>query len=410
MQLAEAAAPLCDVIWVIDGRIPEMVSMSRLLKRFGPVVDTGGRTPEQAAEAVAQHEPAGLVTYFDARMVELAEMAAHLRLRFHRPETAAALVDKAEQRTALDRAGIAGPGWSVLPGGSAGDAIASIPESLGWPLVIKPRSESGSRHTFLARSPIEAISLVESIGPDHEELIAEQYIADDPEAPLGPYADYFSVESLVRDGQFVHVALTGRFPPAATFRETGFFIPAVLPDPAKDAAFKLAREAAEALGVTDGCLHTEIKLTPEGLRLIEVNGRLGGGIPDMLQQAAGVSLLEESMRIALGEPLSIDGPITCDRVGYRFFLQPPQITGTVSAIGGLDRLADHPGVDNLTVHRGPGSAVDWREGTRVFVLAVVGSAESQESVLEVDRILREEVSVSYESVTTSEPASRGETG
>lgn len=68
----------------------------------------------------------------------------------------------------------------------------------------------------------------------------------------------------------------------------------------------------------------------------------------------------------------------------------------MTAIDGIDALADHPLVDDLSVHRGPGSAVDWREGTRTYILAVVGSADDHAGVLEVERILREKVHVSYE--------------
>src|ERR1039458_6243512 len=39
MQLTEAAARICDVLWLIDGSIPEMAQMTDLLNRFGPVVD-----------------------------------------------------------------------------------------------------------------------------------------------------------------------------------------------------------------------------------------------------------------------------------------------------------------------------------------------------------------------------------
>lgn len=410
MQLAQAAANHCDVIWLVDGRIEEMAPTARLLKRFGPVVDTGGMTPREAAEALAPHAPAGLVTYFDTGMVALAEMAAHLGLRFHHPDVARTLVDKARQREVLGNAGIDGPGWVVLPDGPGAQAVAAIPASFRWPVVIKPRSESGSHHTFLAGSPEEAAGLVDSVGPGREELVAEEYLPGDPRFEGGTYADYFSVESLVSAGNFSHVAVTGRFPPAPTFRETGFFIPAILPADVQRASVELAERAARAIGVRDGCLHTEVKITPDGPRIIEVNGRLGGGIPDMLELAAGVSLLEHSFRIALGQDPRIDGPLACDRVGYRFFLQPPQITATVAAVDGLQRVADHPGVDNVTVHRGPGAVVDWKDGTRVFVVAVVGSAPDHEHVLEVDRMLREDVSVSYEPLPAGDASRTAEAG
>ncbi len=396
MQLAEAAAGECDLIWVVDGRLPEMAHMEKLLRRFGPVVDVGGLTPDRAAKALSEHQPDGLVTYFDAGMVFLAEMAEALGLRFHSPATAEALVDKARQREVLGRAGLAMPRSWILPPGPLVQALGALPPDMTWPLVFKPRSESGSRHTFLANDHDEALALLESVGPGLEEMVVEEYIVGRPELTGGPYADYVSVESVVSSGRVYDLALTGRFPLAPTFRETGFFIPAPLGPRYREEVVDLAAAAAGALGVRDGCLHTEVKLTDSGPRIIEVNGRIGGGIPDMLERAAGFSILPLSMKVALGQAVGPLGPVDCQRVGYRFFLQPPQIVGTVTSLEGVDALADFPGMENLTVHRGPGSHVDWRDGTRTFILAAVGSASDQASVLEVDRILREEVRVGYD--------------
>ena len=42
MQLAEAAAGLCDLLWMIDTSVPGMGEMAGLLNRVGAVVDLGG--------------------------------------------------------------------------------------------------------------------------------------------------------------------------------------------------------------------------------------------------------------------------------------------------------------------------------------------------------------------------------
>ena len=67
---------------------------------------------------------------------------------------------------------------------------------------------------------------------------------------------------------------------------------------------------------------------------------MGGGVPEMLERAAGVSLLDLTLRVALGEPVSVDGPVATDRIGYRFFLQPPTVSATVTAIEGINDFTD----------------------------------------------------------------------
>ena len=54
----------------------------------------------------------------------------------------------------------------------------------------------------------------------------------------------------------------------------------------------------------------------------------------MLGRAADIPLLEMTLRVALGEAIRIDGPVATERIGYRFFLQPPAVSATVAAITG----------------------------------------------------------------------------
>ncbi|MFZ0768808.1 MAG: hypothetical protein WAM64_06255, partial [Acidimicrobiales bacterium] len=243
------------------------------------------------------------------------------------------------------------------------------------------------------------LELLSALGAGRPDMVLEAYLADDLSRAGEPYANYVSVESIVSQGAISHLALTGRFPLAENFRETGFFIPAALTEHDQAAALDLASSAIKALGVTTGCLHTEIKFTPEGPRVIEVNGRVGGGIPEMLDRAAGLGLLEITLRLALEETVRVSGPVATERIGYRFFLQPPSVSATVAAINGVDALSDHPGVDAITVHQGPGAVLDWKDGSRNHIMAVVGSAQDYDELQAVSRLLNDEVMVTYADVS-----------
>jgi biotin carboxylase len=133
--------------------------------------------------------------------------------------------------------------------------------------------------------------------------------------------------------------------------------------------------------------------------VIEVNGRVGGGVPEMIGRAAGVELVEMTLRVALGEDVRINGPVATSRIGFRFFLQPPSVSATVAAIEGIDAVSKYPGVDAITVHQGPGSVLDWMDGSRNHIMAVVGSANDYEQLLAVNRLLHDEVTVTYANVS-----------
>ena len=398
MQLAEAAAGLCDLLWLINTSVPGMSEMTDLLNRVGAVVDLKGMSTEQAFKILADWEPDGMTTYLDAGMVELACVAEDLGLPFHSPATAAALTDKARQRRALAAAGLDMPPCHLVRPYQSARELSAVEAEVGWPAVLKPRSAQGSRQTFLVRDGAELENLLVALGPGRPEMVLEGYLPDDPARADGPYAGYVSVESVVADGDISHLALTGRFPPAENFRETGFFIPAALDNESRSAVMNLATRAINALGVGTGCLHTEVKFTPDGPRIIEVNGRLGGGVPEMLERAAGVSLLDLTLRVALGEPVSVNGPVSTDRIGYRFFLQPPTVSATVTAIEGINDFSDRAEVDTVSVHQAPGAMLDWRDGSGNHIVAVVGSTDDEQQLRAAYRILHQQVTVTYTDV------------
>jgi biotin carboxylase len=399
MQIAAAAAGLCDLLWLIDASLPEMNQMIGLLDRFGPVVDMSGLSAEQILKELSSpYQPDGIVTYLDANMTTFARVAEALELPFHSVRTAVALTDKFEQRRELRDAGIATPTCTVIEPGQSVDDLEWLDAGQTWPAVLKPRSAQGSRYTFFVKDRARLDEFLSALGPTRPDMVVESYLDDDSSRTGEAYAPYVSVESVVSHGVVSHLALTGRFPLAENFRETGFFIPAALRDEDQQAVLDLASLAIEALGVTTGCLHTEIKFTPDGLRVIEVNGRVGGGVPEMINLAAGVALIEMTLRLALGADIQIDGPVSADRVGYRFFLQPPAVSATVAAISGIDTVSDYPGVDSITVHQGPGADLDWKDGSRNHIMAVVGSASNYEELALVNRLLNQEVTVTYANV------------
>lgn len=400
MQLTKAAAGLCELLWMIDGSLPEMNEMTDLLNRFGPVVNIAGLEVETLlSELSPPYKPDGIVTYLDANMTTYARVAEMLGLPFHSVDTATALTDKFAQRRVLRESGLESPVCELVPSHPSRDDLSRIGTKVGWPAVLKPRSAQGSRYTFFVTDELRLLQLLEDLGSARPDMILESYIADDPSRSGEPYADYVSVESVVADGAISHLALTGRFPLAENFRETGFFIPASLNERDEKAALDLATAALQALGVTTGCLHTEVKFAPEGPRVIEVNGRVGGGVPEMLGRAAGLELLKVTLRLSLGEPVRVDGPVSTERIGYRFFLQPPSVSATVEAIDGIDRVSGHPGVDAITVHQGPGAVLDWKDGSRNHIMAVVGSAQDYDELQAVNELINTEVTVSYAHVS-----------
>lgn len=393
--LSAAAERLCEMIWVIDRTIPEMEDMTRLLARLGTVVDIAEMQDEQAAAAIGEHEPAGILTLADARLTTTARLAELLGLPFFSSETARALTDKFAQRQALASAGLPVPRYAVVP---------ALEDAAGWerlgaeavfPAVLKPRVGEGSRDTFRVESLKEARVLAEQSEAERpgRPLVLEEYLRDAPGVVRRGFGGYVSVECVVSRGVVCPVAITGRFPPAEPFRETGFFIPAALDEDLASAVVDAACRSARALAITQGCLHIEIKLTPDGPRVIEVNGRLGGGMSEMLTIAAGIDLYPVALRLALGEDVRFSGLARCAQVGWLLYVHAPWSMHEVTALAGIDALANWPEVNEVVVNRGAGGKVDWREGNHGHVFSVLGAARDHDELLELERRVHEEVRI-----------------
>ncbi len=397
MQLRAAARGLCEVIWLVDAADPAAVAAAPLLRRSGPVVPALGLPAQEAAASLRQHAPDGIATFYDTGMEHVARIAAELELPFNEPHTALALEDKLHQRTALRDGGIDTPAVIELPAGADLDQLRPLFEAAPFPAVLKPRRNSGSWHTFKVDDAAELLQVLEALEAEPgEDRILEGYLPDGPQLPAGFEADYVSVETVATAGVFTHLAITGRLPLAPPLRETGFFIPSTL-DAATAAAVVAETESAlHALSFHVGCAHTEIKLTADGPKVIEINGRIGGGVPEMLSLGAGIDVVGMAMRAALGLELEVESMPETAGVAYRFFYQPPAFAQRLTKLDGLDEVGRLPGVSSVFMHHPPGTELDARHGTRTYLCAVVGLAEDHAGVVRAHEQMCAHVSAEYE--------------
>ncbi len=396
-HIAEAASGLCDILWLIDETVGDNATTARLLRKLGAVVDTAGLSSKDTVAAVRAHSPDAVVTYRDDDIVLLSLIAADLGLDYHTPEVAWNLVDKFLQRETLRSAGVPSPLCWQVPAGRDPAAVEALAALVEFPAVLKPRSGSGSQYTMPVSDAGDLVRQLALLPPQAgatRGMMVEQYIPGLPKSER--FGDYVSVESLVAGGRIAHLAVTGRFPLAKPFRETGFFIPADLSATQQEAVLEVATAALSALGVRTGGFHTEIKLSPEGPRVLEVNGRLGGGVHDMLLQASGESIMRLLTRVALGQAVELDGPIPCSEVGWRFLFQTAEPGRRTVSVEGLDRLAELPGVNSVVVNRAPGDTINSWDGTRQYLYEVRGVSPDYEGLLEIDRFLHEDITVVYE--------------
>ncbi|WP_103341283.1 ATP-grasp domain-containing protein [Amycolatopsis sp. CA-126428] len=376
LEIRSAAGRACEVEFVGDSSRPHVAAAADGIRRFAGFTDLAGLDSDGRLKAVEALVPDGVVTFSEYRLVETAEYAAALGLPGHSPETVVLLTDKLAQRRALA---------AVSPVRFAGiDDVDAAVAATGLPAVLKPRRGAGSAGTVRVDTVEELrAALPGGSAADH---LLEQLLTGDPSVAGADWGDYVSVESVHTPAGSRQVCVTGKFP-LDGFRETGMLLPATLSEADTEAVLSLDAAATAALGLRHGLTHTELKLTPEGPRVIEVNGRLGGYVPGILKQANGIDLVRVALQVALGLEPRWPAP-SWTGVTYQYFLTPGE-DGVLDRADGADELAALPGVRKVDLRARPGDRVERSAGTQAHLGVVHGTAPDHDTLARTARRIAE---------------------
>jgi biotin carboxylase len=117
-------------------------------------------------------------------------------------------------------------------------------------------------------------------------------------------------------------------------------------------AVEAAEQAATALGVQDGPTYTQVVLSPEGPKVMELAARLGGGHDaELCRVALGVDLNGLALAAALGEPVSVPEANPIGGACVSFLVAPP---GLLTSLDGVEQAQAAEGVVTARVYRRPG--------------------------------------------------------
>ncbi|MGP3948504.1 ATP-grasp domain-containing protein [Streptomyces sp. 7N604] len=354
-------------------------SMKRTLGLLGVVVDSVGRAFDDVVAEVRELGPTGIVTFSEYQLAFTARIADALGLEYQSPEDVHALTDKAAQRERLRAAGVEDVRHAVVRDDADVDAALSV---VGLPAIVKPLVGASSRNTSVVPTREEAHRLVAGLlseappvgGVGESAVILEEYFIGRPTAQ--PWADYMAVEVVAFDGSVVPMFAMSKFAFAPPFRERGGYGPRSVehPDVIKAVCDKGCRAVA-ALGMRRGIAEAEIKITEQGPRVIEVNGRLGGWVDDLANRTGLADPVRIALGCAMGEEPALSTPDS-DAIAFQYLLHAPLAATRVTSIHGVRRLRQIPRADRVFIRVREGWPVDWRKGSASSVGAVWGRADS----------------------------------
>lgn len=259
----------------------------------------------RAAHATAPFD--AIVGVDDRATILAAKAASLLGLPGNGIEAVAATRDKALMRRLFADAGLRTPQAATWP---AATDPATIAQDQPYPVVTKPTGMSGSRGVIRADTPEEfvrafrrtaAIVLAETPPALHStaRVLVEPFWG-------GPEV---AVEGLLRDGNLTVLAIFDKPDPldGPYFEETIYITPSRLGPDLQDAIRRETAAAAAALGLREGPVHAELRLTDGLPWVIEIAARsIGGLCSAVLQHGLDMPLEEVILRHAVHLALDLD--------------------------------------------------------------------------------------------------------
>ena len=263
---------LCDLFAKVDVR--DVDAVCDLARREGADLVWSVSSDVAMTSAVAASERLGLPHFFGPEIVEL----------FNR---------KHALRAWLDERGLSPVAYR---------RIARADEAEGWrefPAIVKPADAQGQRGMAIVEDAAALGPAVEEALRFSDTAILEQYLA----------GVEVSVNVLVADGRVVVDEVSERLVHAGALYGIpwGHLVPPHnVSQSEREAVRALVRDVVAGLGIARGCLYFQLKVTPEGPRIIEIAPRLDGcHMWRLIREARGIDVLARSVDVLLGEAVEI---------------------------------------------------------------------------------------------------------
>jgi biotin carboxylase len=330
----------------------------RIEDAFGPeddLLSLDYRHPERAAEQIAEHAGErpirGIVPGSDATAVIAALAAARLGLSANPAEGARRAADKHASRVALRAAGLPVPAFTLHDLDADPEAAA---RQAPLPCVLKPLIFSASRGVIRADDPAGFVSAWRRIAHLLASTKAERRAREDGAdrrllvEAFVPGAE-IALEGLLRGGRLETLALFDKPDPldGPFFEETIYVTPSRHAPAVQEEAARLVGEGARALGLAEGPVHAELRLSPAGPVILEIAARsIGGLCSRTLRFGAGLTLEEVLVAHAMGLPLDA---IRREARASGVMMLPIPHRGILHGVGGVEAARAVPGVEDVVI-------------------------------------------------------------
>lgn len=320
---------------------------------------------------------AGLVCTYENYVVGKAKLGKYYNVPALSVESARLSTDKSLMRRAfLDADPSISPDFIVIS--SVVDALA-FAASHGYPLIVKPTNLVKSLLVLRCDNEAQLIANVtyaqETIGKLYEkyhiyereaQLIVEEFIVG-TQCSIAAFVDadgrphFCDGVVALTNAQDVHIDDNYLYRRA---------LPAILEPALEQEMFRVAEAGVRALKMRSVPAHIELMYGPRGVKIIEIGARIGGYRPRMYRFSYGLNLIEQEVKLAIGEQPDLEGAFTSYCSVYELF---------PDAEGHFVRVRDNADTTAFTYYREtaqPGQLVGpAKNGYKATAIIIVTSEE-----------------------------------
>ena len=393
LTIKAASLGVCEIVILFDEDCSENDKKEiQLLTKYVISYDISGLNEEEIIEILKKENVKGILTFSEYKLKIIAELCERMNFPGHSLETVNALTDKYKQRESLAQDNINVVKHTIINR----ENYEINCEKVGFPAILKPRTGAGSKWTRKVLSLTEVKRTLFEF-PENLEYVLEEFLECNAAIKDKYYGDYVSVESIHQNNESKQVCITAKLPLTNNFSETGMFVPHPFSKELAEKILEVEAKAIKALGITEGITHTEIKLTDQGPRIIEVNGRLGGYVSEIIKRASGIDLVKVALMISLGRKVDMNLSVdSLSKVFFEIFLEAPAVENAVfSGIEGLEKIKSMPNIAHVNIRKSIGDIVDYRLGTENNIGVVYGDAEDFEQFEETINIVRNTITPKF---------------
>lgn len=341
----------------------------------------------RVVEAAKRHRVDGVMTLAsDMPMRTVAAVAKELGIVGIDDDTAVRATNKARMRQALAAAGVPIPRFFEV---SSKEEYEVAVREIGKGIIVKPADNSGSRGVYKLEDLSDWDTVMGAYEYSHRYSRSGAVMVE--ECMLGTEV---SVETISQNGVCHVVQITDKMTIGAPyFVEIGHTQPSAFSDEMKERIKEVAIAANRAIGIQNGPSHTELMITEDGPKVVELGARLGGDCitTHLVPLSTGVDMVELCIRIALGETPSVI-PHFQKASAIRYF---PHKTGIIKSIDGVEAARAIEGVKQVSVVHGVGETIGELNSSVARIGFVIAQGDTADIAAERCRLALEQIQIRY---------------